>query len=43
MAMCNSSEDELDSFGGSAYGVERYDNDTEDKLDEGEDAVVDYR
>ena len=26
---------------GSAYGVERYDNDTEDKLDEDEDAVVD--
>ena len=41
MAMCNSSEDELDSFGGSAYGVERYDEDTENKLDEDEDAVVD--
>ena len=41
MAMCNSSEDELDSFGGSAYVVERYDDDTEDKLDEDADAVVD--
>ena len=41
MEMCNSSEDELDSFGGSAYVVERYDDDTEDKLDGDEDAVVD--
>ena len=41
MAMFNSSEDELDSFGGSVYVVERYYEDTEDKLDEDEDAVVD--
>ena len=35
------SEDELNSFGGSTYVVERYDDDTEDKLDEDEDAMVD--